>query len=167
MNRLNFLQKICSFFGVTVLSTSILESCTSNEDELTLTEEEITYNSLKEKTSVNGKYLEDRLLYIDITHENFSTLNTIDEFVNDFDNYILILRKSEDLFQSFSNCCPHLGTFNQWSYSTGKFRCSNHGNSYGTSSSNEARCGSRSTSGNLKQYTTTRNQDLLTIDFDS
>lgn len=169
MDRYHFIQKISSLFGIGLVVSSVTTSCSANEpieEETPLTEEEIKYLELKEKTAENGKYLEDRLLYIDITHENFSSLNTVDEFVNDFDNYILILRKSEELFQTFSNCCPHLGTFNQWSYSNGRFRCANHGNSYGTSNANIARCGSRSTSGNLKQYPTTRNQDILIIDFD-
>ena len=168
MNRLNFLEKIGSLFGITIISTVVLESCNSSElEEDVLTEEEIFYNDLKNKTSKKGKYLDGRILYLDVTHDNLSSLNTVGEFVNDFDNYILILRKSEDTFQTFSNCCPHLGTFNQWSYSNGRFRCSNHGNSYGTGTQNIVQCGSRSTSGNLKQYKTTQNQDILIIYFDS
>ena len=170
MKRLEFLYRIGSVFGITTLSSSLLESCKSNDPEeeiVTLSEDEVIYNDLKNKTANNGKYLDGRILYLDITHDNFSSLNTVGEFVNDFDNYVLILRKSEDLFQSFSNCCPHLGTFNQWSYSNGRFRCSNHGNTYGTSNSNIVQCGSRSTSGNLKQYQTSRNQDILIVDFDS
>ena len=167
MNRLNFLEKISSLLGITIITTTVLESCNSKElEEDVLTEEEIFYNDLKNKTAENGKYLDGRTLYLDITHDTFSSLNTVGEFVNDFDNYILILRKSEDIFQTFSNCCPHLGTFNQWSYSNGRFRCANHGNTYGTSNSNIAHCGSRSTSGNLKQYQTSRNQDILVINFD-
>ena len=166
MNRLNFLQKLSSFVGLSIVSTSLLESC-AEEDEVILSEEEILYNDLKLKTSETGKFLEGRILFIDISHEDFSSLNTVGEFVNDFDNYILILRKSEELFNAFSNCCPHLGTSNQWSYDQGSFRCGNHGNSYGTGTRNIARCGSRSTSGNLKQYETTINQDILMINFDS
>lgn len=169
MDRLNFIQKFSSFLGISIVSTTLLESCTSNpeEEEIVLTEEEILYNSLKEKTSEHGKFLDGRILYIDVTHEDFSDLNTVGEFINDSDNYILILRKTVDVFQVFSNCCPHLGTTNQWSYNQGSFRCANHGNSYGTGTQNIARCGSRSTSGNLKQYQTMINQDILTIDFDS
>lgn len=171
MNRTSFLQKISALIGITVVTTPIVESCSSSnlpeEEEVVLTEDEVQYNDLKNKTAENGKYLDGRVLYIDINHQNFSSLNTVGEFINDFENYILILRKSQDLFQAFSNCCPHLGTFNQWSYSNGRFRCSNHGNSYGTSNANVVGCGSRSTSGNLKQYSTTLNQDLLIIDFES
>jgi Rieske Fe-S protein len=176
MNRLNFLKKIGSFVGITFLTSSLLEACSSSkpeeeilltEEEIPLTEDEILYNEWKNKTAENGKYLDGRNLYIDVTHEKFSSLKMPGEFVNDFDNYILILRKTESLFQVFSNCCPHLGTFNQWSYLEGRFRCSNHGNSYGTSKAGIARCGSGSTSGNLKQYQTTQNQDLLIVDFES
>ncbi|MEN8805707.1 MAG: Rieske 2Fe-2S domain-containing protein [Wenyingzhuangia sp.] len=169
MNRLNFLKQISSLFGISIITTYTLESCNSNEldeDQNVLTEDEIIYNDLKNKTTENGKYLDGRILYVDITHDNFSSLNTVGEFVNDYDNYILILRKSDDLFQTFSNCCPHLGTFNQWSYSNGSFRCSNHGNRYGTANGAISNCGSGRTSGNLKQYVTTINQDILIVDFE-
>ena len=51
MDRLNFIQKFSSFLGISIVSTTLLESCTSNpeEEEIVLTEEEILYNSLKEK----------------------------------------------------------------------------------------------------------------------
>ena len=74
MDRLNFIQKFSSFLGISIVSTTLLESCTSNpeEEEIVLTEEEILYNSLKEKTSEHGKFLDGRILYIDVTHEDFS-----------------------------------------------------------------------------------------------
>ena len=179
MKRLNFLNRFSSLLGITVIAPSILASCSTNEpeteatttivsdEEEILTEEEIQYNLLKENTAGNGKFLQGRTLYVDVTHENYTSLNTVGEFINDPENYILILRKSEDLFQTFSNCCPHSGTSNRWSYSQGNFRCANHGNSYGTNNANTVRCGSGRTSGNLKQYNTSLNQDILTIDFDS
>ena len=96
-----------------------------------------------------------------------SALSEVGNFVNDTDNYVLLLRKTEEDIKAFSNCCPHLGTSNRWSYSNGKFRCANHGNSYGTGTGFIANCSSNSTSGNLKQYDVSLNQDILTVDFDT
>ena len=76
-------------------------------------------------------------------------------------------RKTEEDILALRNCCPHLGTSNRWSYSNGEFRCANHGNSYGTGIGFAANCSSNSTSGNLKQYKTEINQDILIVNFDT
>lgn len=172
MNRFNFIKKFLSLVGIGFILPTSMESCSNEDgaevpDEVVLTPEEIEYKNLKDKTSENGFALEGRILYIDITNEHYSALNTVGEHINDSDQYILLLRKDLRTIQAFSNCCPHLGTSNQWTYSNGTFRCGNHGNRYGTNSGNVARCGSRSTSGNLKQYSTLLNQDILTVDFNS
>lgn len=172
MNRINFIKKISSLLGIGIVIPASVESCSSpdpmeQEVESSLSPEEIIYNDLKSKTSQNGFYLESRLLYIDITSERYSALNTVGEHINDTDQYILLLRKDSTTIQAFSNCCPHRGTANLWSYSNGSFRCGNHGNRYGTSSGSIANCGSGRTSGNLKQYETSINQDIVTVNFDS
>lgn len=104
-------------------------------------------------------------MYVDITNENYSKLSDVGSFVNDTDNYTLLLRNTEQEIKAFSNCCPHLGTSDRWSYSDGKFRCANHGNSYGIGSGFVANCSSNSTSGNLKQYNTELDKDILSVDF--
>lgn len=131
----------------------------------TLSEEELAYLDLKNKTKETGFYLTGKTLSIDLTHERYGLLQTVGNFVNDLDHYILILRKTETDIIVNSNCCPHLGTINQWSYDGSKFRCGNHGNSFGTSGLNGfAGCSAGRTSGQLKQYPTEWEQDILTID---
>ncbi len=173
MKRALFIRKVLVFLGITSSSTLLISSCETeeNEDVLNLekelTEEEKAYLDLKEKTSENGFFLDGKLLYIDITNDLYSKLQNTGEFINDTDHYVLLLRKTDDTVLALSNCCPHLGTSNSWSYSKGSFRCATHGNSYGTGTGFEANCSSNSTSGNLKQYTALLNQDILTVDFDS
>lgn len=172
MKRSDFLNRFLVLIGVSS-SNILLNSCSvegeeeGNEEVEFLSEEEILYQELKDKTFETGSFLEGKLLYVDITNDNYSSLSDVGNFVNDTGNYILILRKTEEDFKAFSNCCPHLGTSNRWSYSNGNFRCANHGNSYGTGSGFVANCSSNSTSGNLKQYDTSLNKDILTVDFDS
>ena len=171
MRRSDFLNRFLVLIGISSPSI-LLNSCSLVDDEMNeevevLSEEEIIYQQLKDKTAETGSYLEGKLLYVDITNDNFSSLLEVGNFVNDTDNYVLLLRKTEEDIKAFSNCCPHLGTSNRWSYSNGKFRCANHGNSYGTGTGFVAECGSSSTSGNLKQYNASLYQDILTIDFDS
>lgn len=171
MRRSDFLNRFLVLIGISSPSI-LLNSCSLVDDEMNeevevLSEEEIIYQQLKNKTAETGSYLEGKLLYVDITNDNYSSLSEVGNFVNDTDNYVLLLRKTEEDIKAFSNCCPHLGTSNRWSYSNGKFRCANHGNSYGTGSGFMANCSSNSTSGNLKQYDVSINQDILTVDFDT
>jgi nitrite reductase/ring-hydroxylating ferredoxin subunit len=173
MKRVLFIKKVFVFLGITSTSPLFLSSCevdvseeeTALEEELS--EEEQAYLNLKEITKENGFFLEGKLLYIDITNDLYSKLQNTGEFINDSDHYVLLLRKTDETVLAYSNCCPHLGTSNRWSYSNESFRCTNHGNSYGTGSGFIANCSSNNTSGNLKQYTTLLNQDILTVDFDS
>ena len=173
MKRALFIKKVLVFLGITSSSTLLLSSCEAEEREEEipveeeLSEEEQAYLDLKEKTKEDGFLLDGKLLYIDITNDLYSKLQNTGEFVNDTDHYVLLLRKTDESILAFSNCCPHLGTSNRWSYSNGSFRCANHGNSFGTGTGFVANCSSNSTSGNLKQYNTLLNQDILTVDFDS
>ena len=171
MKRSDFLNRFLILIGISSPNI-LLNSCSLEDDEMNeeievLNEEEIIYQQLKDKTAETGSYLEGKLLYVDISNDNYSSLSEVGSFVNDTDNYVLLLRKTEEDFKAFNNCCPHLGTSNRWSYSNGKFRCANHGNSYGTGTGFVANCSSNSTSGNLKQYDVSINQDILTVDFDS
>ena len=171
MRRSDFLNRFLVLIGISSPSI-LLNSCSLVDDEMNeevevLSEEEIIYQQLKDKTAETGSYLEGKLLYVDITNDNYSSLSEVGNFINDTDNYVLLLRKTEEDIKAFSNCCPHLGTSNRWSYSNGKFRCANHGNSYGTGTGFIANCSSNTTSGNLKQYDVSLNQDILTVDFDT
>ena len=171
MRRSDFLNRFLVLIGISSPSI-LLNSCSLVDDEMNeevevLSEEEIIYQQLKDKTAETGSYLEGKLLYVDITNDNYFSLSEVGNFVNDTDNYVLLLRKTEEDIKAFSNCCPHLGTSNRWSYSNGKFRCANHGNSYGTGTGFIANCSSNTTSGNLKQYDVSLNQDILTVDFDT
>ena len=173
MKRALFIKKVLVFLGITSSSTLLVSSCEAEEREEEipieeeLSEEEQAYLELKEKTKEDGFLLDGKLLYIDITNDLYSKLQNTGEFVNDTDHYVLLLRKTDESILAFSNCCPHLGTSNRWSYSNGSFRCANHGNSFGTGTGFVANCSSNSTSGNLKQYNTLLNKDILTVDFDS
>lgn len=171
MKRSDFLNRFLVLIGISFPSI-LLNSCTANKDDINeeieaLSEEEILYNELKDKTAETGSFLEGKLLYVDITNDNYSSLSEVGNFVNATDNYVLLLRKTDKEIKAFSNCCPHLGTTNRWSYTNGSFRCANHGNSFGTGNGFVANCSSNSTSGNLKQYNTVLNQDILIVDFNS
>ena len=106
MKRSVFLNRIPLFWGCSS-SNILLNSCSiddakENNKEI-LSEEEILYKNLKEKTAETGNYLEGKILYVDITNENYSKLSDVGSFVNDTDNYTLLLRNTEQEIKAFSN----------------------------------------------------------------
>ena len=147
MNRQEFNNKLCGALIISLLSSPIISGCSS---------EEIIDNQGDEgddsKFDETGFYIENGVLYVSISNNNYISLNDIGSFVNDQVNNKLILRKDEKSVLVFDNCCPHLGSRNRWSFVAGKFRCSNHGNSFGIGESNYSLCSSGATKGNLKQF---------------
>ena len=148
-----------------ITATFIIDDTVGENNEDPLSEEESRYQEVKELIESDGYYYENKLLYIDLSNENYEPLEEISAFINDMENGILILRKDQENYMAFDNCCPHLGTRNQWTYSNNRFRCNNHGNSFGTGEGFTSFCSSNSTSGNLKQFPVQIYKDMLTIDF--
>jgi Rieske Fe-S protein len=150
MNRQEFNNKLCGALIISLLSSPIISGCSS---------EEIIDNQGDEgddsKFDETGFYIENGVLYVSISNINYISLNDIGSFINDQVNNKLILRKDEKSVLVFDNCCPHLGSRNRWSFVAGKFRCSNHGNSFGIGDSNYSLCSSGATKGNLKQFPAT------------
>jgi len=158
MNRQEFNNKLCGALIISLLSSPIISGCSS---------EEIIDNQGDEgddpKFDETGFFIENGVLYVSISNNNYISLNDIGSFINDQVNNKLILRKDEKSVLVFDNCCPHLGSRNRWSFVAGKFRCSNHGNSFGIGDSNYSLCSSGATKGNLKQFPATLLNKIITI----
>jgi len=158
MNRQDFNNKLCGALIISLLSSPIISGCSS---------EEIIDNQGDEcddsKFDETGFYIENGVLYVSISNNNYISLNDIGSFINDQVNNKLILRKDEKSVLVFDNCCPHLGSRNRWSFVAGKFRCSNHGNSFGIGDSNYSLCSSGATKGNLKQFPAALLNKIITI----
>ena len=162
MERSTFLRILTSFLGfapaVTVISCQKENGPTAENEN-----KDAAYALKKENTRNSGFYRENNDLWIDVSHPKYAVLAALEGHINDEENFLLLLRTSTSEIKAFNHCCPHLGTTNQWQYSNGRFRCQNHGNSYGLSGGNIARCGSGRTNGNLRQYTTALDRDILHI----
>lgn len=174
MNRSDFFKSLSAIIGAGAINSA----CDDSEDEILYetpdeeaqdppVEEVSEYDLLKEKLNGEASLYEDKKLYLDLAFSQFDTLKTVGNFYNDLDNYVMILRKDEDTFLAFDNCCPHLGSVTKWSFANEKFTCSNHNNSFGINNSMIAPCSSGMTSGNLKQYGLTQIEDILIIDFNA
>ena len=76
MKRSDFLNRFLVLIGVSS-SNILLDSCSvegeeeGNEEVEFLSEEDILYQELKDKTSETGNFLEGKLFYVDITNDNY------------------------------------------------------------------------------------------------
>ncbi|MGB1535634.1 MAG: hypothetical protein ACPG84_06325, partial [Flavobacteriaceae bacterium] len=73
MRRSDFLNSFLVLIGISSPSI-LLKSCSPEEDGINeevevLSEEEIIYQQLKDKTTETGSYLEGKLLYVDISND--------------------------------------------------------------------------------------------------
>lgn len=168
MQRSYFLRSILGLLGIattpTVISCEKENDADTQEPQPMLSEEDAAYAARKERAQTDGFFREGTALYLDITHNKYSALATQEGNLNDTENYLLLLRSSSTKIKAFSNCCPHWGTSNLWTYTQGNFRCNNHGNTYSTGTGNFVACNSGRRSGNLKQYLTELDRDILYVD---
>jgi Rieske Fe-S protein len=179
MERRKFLQNTCptvtfAFFGI-----SFIQACSKSGDDMNSYSE--NYNSNNNNvsnnnsqssnsssgssgtTSSNGISENGNTITLDLTNSTFSELNNPGDFVNLTTIDMLVLKISNSEFRAFDNCCPHSGSKNAWSYANEEFKCNTHGNTYGIDGNNTVNCGSASTSGDLKTYSTSLNNDTLTV----
>ncbi len=174
MNRSDFFKSISAIIGAGAINSACDDSADQglyetpeNEAQETPEEEVTEYDLLKTKLNGEASFYESKKLYLDLSFSQFDILKTVGNFYNDLDNYVMILRKDNDAFLAFDNCCPHLGSVNKWSFANGKFTCTNHNNSFGINNSMVSPCSSGMTSGNLKQFDLTQIEDILIIDFNA
>ena len=166
MKRQKFIGSICPILLASMMASPMLISCSKEEEPIVpLSEEEEAYLNIIASLNEDGYLTEGKKLHIRLSHQRYKNLDQNESFVNDMDNGLLLLRKTENTLLAFDNCCPHLGSRNQWTFSNNKFRCNNHGNIFGTSEGFTSYCSSNSRSGNLRQFPITVFKDLATVNF--
>lgn len=167
MKRREFARKTCPALVLSIIGFSLLESCDNAKEEsaVIVPQEEKDYLDRIKSIGTSGFLQIQNKVYFNLKNSAYSKLLTSVNFVNDLDNGVLLLRQSDASLLAFDNCCPHLGSKNQWSFQGNKFKCANHGNSYGIESVQTANCSSNSQYGNLRSFKTLLYKDLLTVDF--
>jgi nitrite reductase/ring-hydroxylating ferredoxin subunit len=167
MKRREFTIKACPALALSIVGSAILESCynTLEEQLLIVTQEEKDYLDRMKTIGTAGFLLVQNKVYFNLKHSTYSKLLTAVNFVNDLANGVLLLRQSDTSLLAFDNCCPHLGSKNQWTFQSNNFKCANHGNSFGIDSGQTAYCSSSSQYGNLRSFKSSLYKHLLTVDF--
>ena len=167
MERRKFLQNTCPTVTFAFFGLSFVQACSKSDDDESSYAAGSGNNSSdpygNDSQSDNGITESGNTLTLDLTNSTFSGVNSPGDFTNLTSVGVLLLKISNTEYRAFDNCCPHSGSKNAWSYTNDKFRCGTHGNSYGIDGNNIVNCGSASTSGDLKKYSTSLNNDTLTI----
>ena len=167
MERRKFLQNTCPTVTFAFFGLSFVQACSKSDDEASSYTSNSNGNSSdpygNDSQSSNGITESGNTITLDLTNSNFSNLASPGDFVNLTSVDLLVLKISNSEFRAFDNCCPHSGSKNAWSYANEEFKCGTHGNTFGIDGNNIVNCGSASTSGDLKTYSTSLNNDTLTI----
>ena len=163
MNRKNqnkrreFLNNVCPTVAMAFLGVSLLESCSSGDDDSDKWGGNNGGGNNGGGTD-NGYTKNGNDVTINLNHSNFSKLKN-DGWQNFYQEKILLLKISSNFIQGI---CRHLsaqGTHTAWSYngSSSEFVCGQHGNSYKTD------CQTAGTGGVLKCYTTSLSGTSLKV----
>jgi Rieske Fe-S protein len=167
MERRKFLQNTCPTVTFAFFGLSFIQACSKSDDEDSAYGSNSNGNSNdpygNDSQSSNGITESGNTLTLDLTNSTFSGLSSPGDFINLTSVGVLLLKISNTNFRAFDNCCPHSGSKNAWSYANEEFKCGTHGNTFGIDGNNIVNCGSASTSGDLKTYSTSLNNDTLTI----
>lgn len=167
MKRRSFIQKACPIFVASQLV--LLTNCSKDSDEPskptpTTSEEEKEFLRVASLFNNDGYFSENKLIYIDLAHKNFSKLNKLLDFSNLLDLGILLIRTDANTIKAFDNCCPHQGVKGSWTFENNRFKCNNHFNTFNITETNVVSCNSGSLSGGLMKYPTKIFKNILKVE---
>tara|TARA_B100001175_G_scaffold265151_1_gene235375 strand:+ start:2721 stop:3182 length:462 start_codon:yes stop_codon:yes gene_type:complete len=122
--RRYFLKTACAPVVFSIFGISIIESCSSGDDD------DLGTTPSPGSVDNSAESDQDKSLSIDLTNSNFSDLGDVGGWMNYSEEKMLLLRINTIEIRAFSNVCPHAGSNNQWSHSNSKFTCGNHNRSF-------------------------------------
>ena len=136
--RRDFLMNVCPTVAMAFLGITVLDSCSSGDDDS-------DYGTGSNNNNSGN-----------LDHSMFSTLQS-NGWMNFSAQSMLLLKINSSNYRAFTNACPHQGVRDRWSYTNNQFRCSQHGNSFATD------CQTAGNGGKLDCYTSTLDGSTLTV----
>jgi nitrite reductase/ring-hydroxylating ferredoxin subunit len=143
-NRRNFLKTACKPIVLAALGIPVLEACSTEDDP------SADVNNSNTSSTVTPS----EPLIIDISDNDFESIQAVGGWLNYTSKNILLIRISESEVRVFDNRCPHQGNRDKWSYDGSTFECGYHNNTF-----------SDSCSGSLVCYNSSLEGNTLTINF--
>lgn len=155
--RRHFLTQTCPTVAFAFFGLSFLEACSGDSDGAS------GPTNTEPPGGESGYEVNGNTITVDLSNSNFSEVANPGGYTNILGAGVLLLRLSATEIAAYDNCCPHRGTRNLWSYSSGTWTCGDHGNSFSSNGNNVVSCDSGATSGDLKTYNTVITSNTLTI----
>jgi len=143
-DRRNFLKTACKPIVLAALGIPVLEACSTEDDP------SADVNNSNTSSTVTPS----EPLIIDISDNDFESIQAVGGWLNYTSKNILLIRISESEVRVFDNRCPHQGNRDKWSYDGSTFECGYHNNTF-----------SDSCSGSLVCYNSSLEGNTLTINF--
>ena len=143
-DRRNFLKTACKPIVLAALGIPVLEACSTEDDP------SADINNSNTSSTVTPS----EPLIIDISDNDFESIQAVGGWLNYTSKNILLIRISESEVRVFDNRCPHQGNIDKWSYDGSTFECGYHNNTF-----------SDSCSGSLVCYDSSLEGNTLTINF--
>lgn len=122
--RRDFLKTACAPVVFSMFGVSMLEACSSGDDDGYGTNSPSGSGDKSDDTDTNDP------INIDLSSSSFSDIENVGGWMNYTAQDMLLLRISDTEIRAFSNVCPHAGANNQWSHNNSKFTCGNHNRSF-------------------------------------
>ena len=132
--RRDFLKTACAPVVFSMFGISMLEACSSGDDD------GYSVAPVSSGGCMNSGTSQDAVVAIYLNNSNFSKLASVGGWMNYMSENMLLLRISDTQIRAFTNICPHQGSNNQWSHSDSKFVCANHGRSFSDDCSSALTC---------------------------
>ena len=160
--RRDFLMNVCPTVAMAFLGITVLESCSSGDDDVNIGGGSGSGSGGGGNTGTNNGYSKDgNVVTINLSHSNFSSLQS-NNWMNFTAQNMLLLKIDSSTHRAFTNSCPHQGQRNAWVYENNRFKCTQsgggHNNTYPTD------CQTAGTQGGvLKCYTTSLSGSTLKV----
>jgi len=137
-DRRNFLKTACKPIVLAALGIPVLEACSTEDDP------SADINNSNTSSTVTPS----EPLIIDISDNDFESIQAVGGWLNYTSKNILLIRISESEVRVFDNRCPHQGNRDKWSYDGSTFECGYHNNTFSDSCSGSLVCYGSSLEGN-------------------
>jgi len=129
-DRRNFLKTACKPIVLAALGIPVLEACSTEDDP------SADVNNSNTSSTVTPS----EPLIIDISDNDFESIQAVGGWLNYTSKNILLIRISESEVRVFDNRCPHQGNRDKWSYDGSTFECGYHNNTFSDSCSGSLVC---------------------------
>ena len=137
-DRRNFLKTACKPIVLAALGIPVLEACSTEDDA----------SADNNNSNTSSTVTPSEPLIIDISDNDFESIQAVGGWLNYTSKNILLIRISESEVRVFDNRCPHQGNRDKWSYDGSTFECGYQNNTFSDSCSGSLVCYGSSLEGN-------------------